>query len=272
MFRKSILVGIASSIIAASALAQSIPGRIIPVVDTVHESYQLYDVEGAMVSDGSIHVTIAASDGSSVFESRYLVTDRGEFIEWQYRGDTTITMSRRLDDNAVRTVRGMTWAAKDIVRTIKLGRASDGEFVAKPDDNYGCDWPFDSLSCTSNGSCCDQHDECYAAFDCDALSWAGLESPLCTACNDAVAACITFGYNNNGQPSGCCAAGNCGDPRPIYSVGSGGSNTGDRGTDVAIAPGGDGGFGGYSSWTPWGTVTYSNGHCMMPGGAVLPCG
>src|SRR5205085_3924877 len=122
-----------------------------------------------------------------------------------------------------------------------------------------------------NGNCCDQHDFCYALWGCDALSWLGLSSPMCTACNEAVVACITLNIFNNGQPSECCAAGNCGQPRPAdyYGTPTGIVDDPKSWEDLVIGDGGGGGGGsgtmpGYMTYfTPYGSVSYGAGTCKI---------
>lgn len=290
VYRKpGILLALACVLLCAVPLFAQ-PERVprLPIIDQIHETYVQYDVNGVTSSDGSIYVSIATKDGQIVFESRFpVIKADGKYLEWHYLAEPGFSMSRRLGPNAVRTVQGMTFAAKDIVKAIRRGhvdangkfvpRADSKNFAVKADDNYGCDWPFDDMSCTANGNCCDTHDACYLVFNCDALSWLGLESPMCTACNEAVVACITLGIFNNGQPSECCAAGNCGQERPPnYYQSGGGFNLGNKTWEELFQGDGGGGGGGGTIWelltTPWGQVIVGGGECWFPNGDCIPCG
>lgn len=251
----------------------------LPVLGSVHETYVRHQVEGYALSDGTIHVTIHDEDGSVLFESRYPVENTGrdgKYLVWQYYGTPKFSRSTRFDDKAAPTLQSMTIAAKDILRMMK----TNPPFMAAPDtrngpprkiapnDDYGCDSIAGSITCTSSGNCCDQHDECYFVFGCDAYSWLGSANPACTLCNEAVVACITLGINNTGQPSECCALGNCGSPRP-----AGGGFDGPYYQDWQSA----GGYGGTSGgWTGGGTgggsTGTSGGWCRFPDGQILPCG
>ena len=59
------------------------------------------------------------------------------------------------------------------MRYASLIRVAQRRFVPRPEDNYGCDWPFEGLSCTAAGNCCDTHDLCFYANSCDVTSWLG---------------------------------------------------------------------------------------------------
>lgn len=250
----------------------------LPVLGSVHETYVRHQVEGYALSDGTIHVTVHDEDGSILFESRYPVdkTD-GKYLEWQYYGTPNYAHSTRFDDKEVPTLQSMTIAAKDILRMMKTNppflpapdaRSGPPRKIA-PNDDYGCDSIAGSITCTSNGNCCDQHDQCYFAFGCDASSWLGSANPLCTACNEAVVACIVFGVNNTGQPSECCARGDCGNPRP-----PGGGFGGDPYYQDWQSAGGYGGNSG--GWTGGGSGgsggSTTSGWCRFPDGQILPCG
>ena len=200
-----------------SLFAQYNPEPALSLIDRVNESYAEYDVHGLSFGDGSIRVSVVTKDGNLQFESRYPVSKKdGRYFEWRHFGQPAYSMSRRLDPGAVRTLASMMFAAKDVVRTIKRGHLeSDGKLVAehggrlmpasgakfaiKPEDNFGCEWPFEDMSCTSNGNCCDTHDMCYELYGCDALSWLGLQSYLCSGCNELTVACVTLGTNNSGS-------------------------------------------------------------------------
>jgi hypothetical protein len=244
--------------------------RCLPVVDEIREHHQAYDVEGVTLSDGSIQVSVLEPDGTAVFESHFpVVRADGRYLEWEYRGETPYSMSVRVDDKSSRTVQGMAGAAKDIVRAIKRGRVSGGRFKPETDDNYGCDWPFDDVTCGQHGNCCDEHDACYDTFRCSALSWLGLESPLCIACNVALVLCTEGPI---GGPSTCCAAGNCGQTRPSMWWGYFSDDVG-GGEDIQYDEGGSGssGSGGTLAVTPWGSVVYGGGTCLFPDGTIIPC-
>lgn len=168
-------------------------------------------------------MAITAADGTPVFESRWPVErPDGKYLEWQYQVEPLLSKSTRLDENAVPKVNEMTAAAKEIVRMIRKGETPESpsrvmaqrRFVPRAEDNYGCDWPIEGLSCTASGNCCDTHDLCYYANSCDVTSWLGLGSAACAACNAAVTACITAGIGTTGHPSYCCTTGTCGLPRP----------------------------------------------------------
>lgn len=104
--------------------------------------------------------------------------------------------------------------------------ASDCTSMAKPQDNYGCDFPVEGQSCGAWGLCCDIHDECYARENCSALSWScNCFGPFCwfmcqagggsecNVCNLQALQC--FGGQPVGQ-SQCCSDPQhpCGSPRP----------------------------------------------------------
>ena len=249
----------------------------LPVLGSVHETYVRHQVEGYALSDGTIHVTIHGEDGSLLFESRYPVETNGgggKYLEWQYYGTPKFSHSARFD-NDVPTLQSMTIAAKDIVRMMK----TNPPFMAAPDtrtgpprkiapnDDYGCDSIAGPIECTSSGNCCDQHDQCYFAFGCDASSWLGSANPLCTACNEAVVACILFGVNNTGQPSDCCAAGTCGYPRP-----EGGGFDGPYNQVWGPAGGYGGTSGGWTAGSGGSGGSTTSGWCRFPDGQILPCG
>lgn len=205
----------------------------------------------------------------------------GKHLSWWYRDEQTYSNSTPITDTRVVTLRQMTIAAKDIVRMIKRGtipsvvdpelpKSDSSNRNPRTEDNFGCDAPFESLSCTSVGFCCDIHDACYAAYNCDALSWLGLSSPACTLCNQTLVTCI--GLGGTGQPSSCCASGNCGNERPIIDAGEGIAPA-DVGPYDQIGPGDPLTGGGWlRNGTPWGTIWTAGGWCKMPDGQILPCG
>ena len=298
MRRKGVLVGVLSVLLAAVSVSgenrlEKQRDNPLPVIDQVQEHYRLYDLEGRTLSDGTISVTISGKDGVPVFESRFIQKADGKYIEWEYRGETPYSMSRKVDRNTIRTVQGMTTMAKDIVRVIRRGRINPDQSTwkhagtdalkakMKVDDNWGCDWPFDDLSCTPAGHCCDEHDNCYAIFNCDALSWLGLESVYCQGCNVVLAACVvdaSSGAGLSGMPSECCFQNNCGTPRTgVYFGdigGGGGSEHTGPDNQYSSDPGGSGGGGGWTwiGYTPWGSIGIGGGTCTFPDGTVLPCG
>lgn len=286
MRRRSLLILVVACVslllTAIPVLASSDLKNYLPTIAASHESYHDSQIDGAMLSDGSIQVSVTAPDGTSIFESRYPVEKPdGRYLEWQYRIEPVLSRSTRLDQSTFMTLEAMTLAAKDIVRMIRRGGTPEGTsrvrsagFVVRPEDDYGCDWPANDLSCTSVGNCCDEHDRCYAENDCEALSWTGYATPACILCNTNAVFCITTGLGSNGQPSECCAAGNCGQPRPVASspFGSGplGPLTGPPDWDAA-SPGGGGG--GWTTTTTGGTtISVGGGWCRFPNGQIVPCG
>ncbi|MGA8807673.1 MAG: hypothetical protein WB973_07320 [Thermoanaerobaculia bacterium] len=233
-------------------------------------------------------MAITAADGTPVFESRYPVEKAdGKYLEWHYQVEPLLSKSTALDQNTVPKLNEMTVAAKEIVRMIRKGETPElpsrvtaqRRFVPRPEDNYGCDWPFEGLSCTATGNCCDTHDLCFYANSCDVTSWLGLGSAVCTACNAAVTACITAGIGTTGQPSYCCTTGTCGQPRPAdggdFGPGGGGSiDPGHSIFNIDPDPGsnGSGGGGGWFGSTTFGTsIWVNNGLCRFPDGTVVPC-
>src|SRR5436309_1734367 len=111
--------------VAAPLLAQSTP-VYLPVVEQIDELYAYYDLHGVRFSDGSILVSVAQKDGEVVFESRCpVVKSDGKYIEWQYLREPRLSMSRRLNPNAIRTLKEMAFNAKDIVRLIRRGHVGN---------------------------------------------------------------------------------------------------------------------------------------------------
>ena len=286
MDRKTTLAGVVCLLFAATLFAQDARDGSLVVIEEVHEHYATLDLDGVVMSDGSIRVTIAELDGSSVYVSRFpVVKADGKYLEWEYRGETPYSMSRRVDEIAVRTLQDMTRAAKDVVRLIKTNRVPGmdrpGQLAVKVDDNHGCDWPFEALSETSAGNCCDSHDICYAAFRCDGLSWLGLNSYMCGACNLQLVACIgdaDGSYGSTFQPSECVSQGNCGQPRSANVWGNFSDVDLGGALNLELLPhDGSGGGGGVGSihTTPWGQIhqgAYGPGTCRFPDGQVIPCG
>lgn len=283
---------------ALDAPAQPLPDAA--VVERSYEIYAKYDVHAVRYADGSSYVSIIDDAGKIVFEARRAVSQaHGPYFAWIFSGQPAMSFKRRLepkhDDKSLESLMRI---SKDIFRGIMRSQRRAGhfavtasiaeshgskskKFAVAPTDDYGCDYPFELLSCTPDGNCCDTHDDCYAAFNCDALSWLGFEGSFCTACNVALVACIEAGAGNTGQPSYCCYMHNCGVPRnPPSGTGGGGTDT-KTWEDLVIGDGGGTGGGGTSYWTPYGSVYYSNGNCTIQlppppdgtGGSVtMPCG
>ena len=265
------------------------------VVERSYEIYAKYDVHAVRYADGSSYVSIIDDSGKIVFETRCAVSRaHGPYFAWIFSGEPAMSFKRRLEPkHNDKSLESLMRISKDIFRGIMRSQMHANHFPASapmtdshgskskkllvaPTDNYGCDYPFELLSCTPDGNCCDTHDDCYAAFNCDALSWLGLEGSLCTACNVAVVACINSGIGNTGQPSCCCFVHNCGVPRNPPSGVGGGTDT-KNWEDLVIGDGGGGGgSGGTSYFTPYGSVYFSNGNCTIQlpeGGSVtMPCG
>jgi hypothetical protein len=223
----------------------------LPVVETVQEHYSLYDISGFKLSSGGMAVLIKNNEGRIVFQSFFpVMANDGKHLFWQYDDNPQqMSKSTQVGADKVVTLREMAIAAKDIIKQIKRGRVVDprdpastaavaaaiaassttvsasSRMPVKRFDNWGCDYPFDSLSCTSVGNCCDAHDSCYAAFGCDAWSWAGLSVAECVLCDAAAVTCISgSGGTSNGQASVCCSMNNCNQPRSYvdYSPPAGG--------------------------------------------------
>jgi hypothetical protein len=270
-------------VLAVAAFAATPESALqLPVIDSIQEHYLQYDLLAVRRSDNSIDVRITSA-GVLVLESQYPVRKPdGNYLEWEYYGATPIGHSTHIDVETFPTLRNMTTAAKDNVRTIlKSGAATSdaatgrsGRLRVRADDDYGCDWPFESYSCTDKGNCCDAHDSCYAQWGCGALSWLGLSSSECTACNLAASACVQNGDGSTGEQSSCCSWGNCGQTRPASQSAGGGIH---RVPTVAPDPGPGGGGGGDGSVAPWedtpyGSVWNQGGTCKFPNGVVVPCG
>ena len=264
------------------------------IIQTIVEHYSTYDVYATTRVNGQTDVAIRSTDGTLSFESHFpILHGDATFLDWRYVGAVDVSASIRMSSQP--TIEGMTLAGKDIVRLILRGRrpsvqelaaakASQNQdphvkslslghalaFRPRAMDNYGCDWPFDSwISCSPSGNCCDTHDDCYAANNCNALSWLGFASLDCINCNVVVQDCLEKGIDNTGQPSTCCAAGNCGQPRPSST-----SNNNGGVDNQYVAPDGSSGgspWGGSTFNTPWGSVIYTNGHCIFPDGSDVPC-
>lgn len=171
-------------------------------------------------SKGRHGVTITTSDVGPVLEILYPIEKAdGRYVEWAYLGEPRVANSTLVDTETYPTLDGMMFAAKDILRMIKSGYNPDSANPTVPHDTWGCDSIFRDLQCTSNGNCCDVHDLCYTAYDCTYWSWIGISNPGCIGCNALVTSCYLYGVGNTGQPSECCALGNCGRQRcpGIYS-------------------------------------------------------
>ena len=249
------------------------------------EHYRAYDLEGVTQPNGDIFVAIKTTEGVVVFESRFVTKEDGRYIEWEWRGDPPYSMSRKVAPGTQRDVKGIATMSKDIVRAIKRGKVpvSTGNQVGsdkltariQPQDDFGCDWPFQELSCTGAGHCCDVHDACFDAYNCTALSWVGLESIVCSACNAVLVSCIA--NEATGLPSYCCYQNICGQHRepPYFGDISSGGLGGDGNDLQQVEPSGGGGGGGGWVWigyTPWGSIGVGIGWCRFPDGTVIPCG
>jgi hypothetical protein len=256
MRRKTYLIPVAVCFLFIAIPLFSQPS--LPTIRAVHESYARYQVEGVMLSDGSIRVLIETSrDGTPVFESRYPVEKAdGRYLEWRYQIGSGFSRSTRLGESDYPTLEAMTLAAKDIVRmivrgdtpesksTVKKSTVNSTRFVVRPEDNYVCYSPIDTLISTDSGNCCDTLDACYLQNGCKEASWSGWLPPACVDCNLAVAQCLIFGIGSTGEKAGCCLAGNCGQPRPVgggflFPDGPEGPLTGPPDWDAA-SPGGGG--------------------------------
>ena len=257
------LAVLVSTFLVLSAAAEEVQ---LPVVGMMSERYRNYDVRGEEYSDGSIHVWATTDDGKRLFDSRYPVRDAGgRFLKWTYDGDR-VTQSTPVTDAMNPTLEGMFFAGKDVIRMLEGGaKSSDGPLVrgsngerlhVAPADDWGCD-ELQTLSCSPKGVCCDIHDDCYYQNGCSALSWLGLSSPACTACNIAVVYCFADSVHI-GQ-SACCVLNKCGQP---WEPPSGGGVVENERRPLNIDPdlGGGGGGGGFTwAWTPYGTVGISYG-------------
>jgi hypothetical protein len=276
-----------------SLYAQTASGVGWPGTRIVEEHYVVYEARAETAVDGHIKVTIQSSDALVSFESNYPVRhSNGNYLEWEYAGAVRLFASIKVPSSVTPSATSMLIAGKDIVRLIargsrpsvyELAAAKASQLVdvtwrhrlyaalpvynARLYDNYGCDWPFKDWSCTSSGNCCDKHDECYALNNCNALSWLGLGSLDCINCNNAVQECLEGGVANNGQPSQCCAAGNCGQSNG-GALGGGGPDNQDVPPDFG---GGGSPWGGSIYQTPWGNVGYAGGICTFPDGTQVPC-
>jgi hypothetical protein len=268
----------------------AVPAAALPVVETIQEHYLLYDVEGFKLASGAMAVSVKTAEGRIIFESFFpVLSDDGKHIFWHY-DETPRPMSKStlVGNELVVTLREMTIAAKDIVKQIRRGRVVDpsdpastaavaaavaavgtdrapngSRMPARRFDNWGCDYPFDSLSCTSVGNCCDAHDECYRIFGCDAWSWVGLSLAECVLCDAAAVTCISgSGATSNGQPSECCAMNICGQPREGQAPPAGGGGPDNQ----YVAPEGPGGGGQWNiDGTPYGfiAISYTNQTCAV---------
>ncbi|MFZ5443382.1 MAG: hypothetical protein ACOZQL_25470 [Myxococcota bacterium] len=192
------------------------------VTQTVTEPFQNYQLHGVARDDGSLQVVIATQQGRTLFQSDYPVYADGiAHLAWSYTGEQTFAVKMVVPPSTQPKLESMTTAARDIVKMIAAGGAPGSNTQIKY-DTWGCTSPAELVvdSCSSNGNCCDTHDECYAANNCDYLSWSGLSSPACEDCNDCVVLCVTglgtdcsYGYFNTNQSSTCCDYGNCGAER-----------------------------------------------------------
>jgi hypothetical protein len=249
-------------------------------VAAMREKYVSYDVEGYQFADGRVSVVIIRKDGSVAFESHYPEpAPDGDHLSWSYHGVNELSRSAAIPKNTSVTLEKMSGAARDIVRMADRGGVPPEEgsaatmsrlpHPATPFNNIGCDSPFEDLSCTTSGNCCDSHDTCYLMFHCDITSWLGLQSDYCSACNATAVLCITFGAGSTGQPSWCCAAGTCGQPLGPSGDAGGGYGGPDNQDFGSGASGGGGGDVWYT--TPYGSVSVGPAKCKFPDGTVIPC-
>ena len=257
------LAVLVTSFLVLSAVAGEVQ---LPVVGVMSERYHGYDVRGEEYSDGSIHIWATTQSGKRLFDSRYPVQQPGgRVLQWTYDGERFVTQQTPIGDDAHPTLEGMFFASKDVVRMLDGGgkpsdgplvRAPNGErFRIAPDDNWGCD-ELQSMSCSPKGVCCDIHDDCYYRNGCSALSWLGLGSPACGACNVEVVACLADTVHIG--TSVCCAMNNCGQP---YQPGGGGVAEDER-HPLNVDPdlGGSSGGGVFRwAWTPYGSVGFGYG-------------
>ncbi len=104
------------------ATAAGATSQPLPALDVVNEQYRQYQVTGYQLTDGSTKVFVIRRDGTVVFESRYpVIAADGKHLSWWYRDGEEFSLSTPIDDTQVVTLRGMIFAAKDIVRMIKGG-------------------------------------------------------------------------------------------------------------------------------------------------------
>jgi hypothetical protein len=271
-----VLMGVAAALTAAAEGTFQNRGSLSPVIETIRGPYGKRYVEATAHADGLFQVTVKDHDGRPLFQSVYPVKKAdGHYVEWTYGRNGEVFRSNRIEPGTAVTLKTMTFAAKDIVRMMSRG------FEPETQDEWGCDLPdFTGVECSDRGNCCDTHDECYAAFDCSAWSWLGISNIYCEACNLAVLICVTTGEGSNGQPSACCALGNCGTERcegakwndascAAFMAGAGDPNMklyyDPFLTDGYGLGGGMGPIsGGYS-------ISTSGGVCRFPDGTSIPC-
>jgi hypothetical protein len=259
-----------------SAVAE-IPNDFRLELESIDEPFREGRVSAAAYGDGSFEVVIYDGNNMVLFESVYpLRKADGYYLEWTYRSDPPISRSNLIGPEISPTLKGMTFAAKDIVRMISKGLAPGSQNrTPRTEDTFGCDMPqFADVECTSKGNCCDTHDECYWAYDCSYWSWLGVSTRFCEACNAGVVACITLGIGSSGRPSTCCAQRNCGKERcrGIY-WNDPKCTPGTRVTKTYKTPApdpGTGGGGGGETIPGGGTGTV--GVCCFPNGQCIPCG
>lgn len=185
-----------------------------PVIESVQESYGVYHLNGEAMADGNLQVSIHNAQGMLIFASRYPVEKPdGRYVEWTYYGKVSMKRSNPIAEELAPTLEGMAFAAKDIVRMMEKGYATDSEGRVVPHDTWGCDEPARPLQCTHVGNCCDTHDACYANNNCGYWSWLGIGTWECQNCNSVALNCMLFGIGSTGHPSACCSLGNCGEER-----------------------------------------------------------
>jgi hypothetical protein len=247
-----------------------------PIVDSIQEQHRAYSLTATAHADGLLQVMIKNADGSPLFESVYPVaaSDGTTRLEWTYRSPdgSILTRSNQLPADLYPTIRSMSLAGKDVVRMLGNGLQPGSHNLRpgkiKTNDTWGCDLPEAvDMECTNRGNCCDSHDACYAVGHCSYWSWLGVQSLWCEACNLTAALCITTGLGSTGQPSICCAYGNCGTEQG--PPGGGPTKDLEPGMEPSDPEGG-----GMTEWgidSPWGVSTGS-GTCTFPNGMVVPCG
>lgn len=275
-----LVAAIVAAILAAPPAVADTSNEFRLRTESIHEVHDNRLVTATAYDDGFFHVEIQGTDGQLLFESSYPVRrDDGYYIDWTYHGVPSISRSNLIGPEVSPTLRTMTFAAKDIVRMIDRGLAPGSQSrTPRTEDSFGCDMPgFLNVECTNRGNCCDVHDECYWAYECSWWSWLGVSNILCEGCNARAVVCVTTGLGSTGQPSACCAQGNCGAPRcnglywddPRCTLGPP-PRSGPRDRDPAPNPGNTGGGGG--GGIPGGTVSFPGATCCFPGGQCLPCG
>jgi hypothetical protein len=270
-----------SVVLVAPSLVADTPNDFRLKLEAIEEPFRNGHVAAAAYADGSFQVLIRDENGTPLFESAYPIRKSdGNYLEWTYRSKPPISRSNLIGPEVAPTLRGMTFAAKDIVRMVGKGLAPGSQNrTPRTDDTFGCDLPqFVDIECTNRGNCCDRHDECYWAYDCSYWSWLGVSNIFCEGCNAGVVACITLGIGSTGTPSACCDQGNCGQER-CQGLYWNDPNCSPRPIKPSIAyrtpapdPGTGGGGPAGNGDIPGGGVGYGTGTCCFPDGTCLSCG